>query len=275
MAGKERLAAVAKNIALGIVGIVAILGGVAIMATDSNAVLFLTRLVATHLRDQWPTAVAAMCIAAYVAGSLTRNGSLFAAAELARNEARAQAQPALENEGLQERAVDLHVARLNSEIEALRRRAFGAFLPGILLCVGSAAGPWVAVELARAHPEHWQYMLGGSATALVLLGAGSALLRHDAKLREQLISSKSELLYFSRIQTGLDCARALGVEEYTKGLVLVTAHLLAAPPSLVASKSAPGEKTDGSAATKTENDNAERQALDLLLDAVKPKADKA
>ena len=207
----------------------------------------------------------------YVVRALRRQPEELRAAEEARDEARAQTKPALENERLQERAVDLHVARLAAEIESLRRRAFVAFVPGISLCVTSVAGPWVAYNLITARPEYWQYMLGGSATALVLLGAGTALLRHDAKLHEQLLSSKSELLYFSRIQTGLDCARTLGAEEYAKGLALITAHLLAAPPSLVALERAEDKKGE---ATKTENNSAEHMPLGLIFEIMKEKPSK-
>lgn len=136
---------------------------------------------------------------------------------------------------LQRSAVTLHAEGLATEIRMLKLRALWAYVFGIVLCTGSSAGPYAAWLLANAHPDHWEYMLGGSALALIMLAAASALLRHDTKLQDQITASKRELHYFQRVQTGLDCAITLQKvtdSAYRSSLEQVVSHLLAPPPSL-------------------------------------------
>ena len=68
--------------------------------------------------------------------------------------------------------------------------------------------------------------------AAILLGIGGVLLRHDNKIREHIQAFQTEVLYFSRLKTGLDCARALGLDEHRAGLKTVVGHLLAKAPTL-------------------------------------------
>jgi hypothetical protein len=158
-------------------------------------------------------------------------------AERARDYARAFVSGS--GDALQERAIDLHTERLKQDIVALKRRAFFAFIPGLLLCLAAVGGPIISLWLAKTQQD-WHYMLGGSFVAAVLLGAGSVLLRHDNKIRAQIEGSKGEYLYFSRLRTALDLAltlgqpesRSAGKEEYRKALVVITEHLLAAPPAI-------------------------------------------
>ena len=154
--------------------------------------------------------------------------------EIARNDLeklQAEAGTSGGDKKIQEKAIDVHAEQLNVAIEDQRKRALGAFIPGVGMCVFALAGPFAAYRLAAIH-EHWEYMLGGSTLAAVLLGAGTALLRHDNKMQEQIQKSQGEFLYFSRLKTGLQCASTLSEEEYRKGLTIVTTHLLAPPPSL-------------------------------------------
>jgi hypothetical protein len=151
-------------------------------------------------------------------------------AKEARDSARAALLPQ-EDRALQESAIELHAQQLRTEINGLRARALASFIPGLLLCICSLIGPLIAFRLAEKHGK-WEFMIGGSTLAAVLLAAGSALLRHDNKVRDQIQASQSELLYFSRLKTGLDCAATLSADQYRRGLEMVTAHLLAAPPSL-------------------------------------------
>jgi hypothetical protein len=160
---------------------------------------------------------------------------------------------------LQERSIELHVERLTGQITKLRTRALLAFIPGVLLCIGSVAGPWVAYELAGRNAGIWQYMIGGSTIALVLLGSGTALLKHDSKLQGQVQASIKELQYFERVKTGLDCALALGRKKYEEGLAVITEHLLAAPPSLASSegKAEPISAQGAKEVTKSQNSLAD------------------
>lgn len=138
---------------------------------------------------------------------------------------------------LQRSAIKVHVRDLRSDVEGLNNRSGVAFAIGLLLCAASVAGPYVAWRLANEHPNNWEYMLGGSALALILLGAGSALLRHDTKLQEHMAAARTELYYFRRVQTGLDCAQPLGETRVQAGLETVIGHLLAPPPSLEVARS--------------------------------------
>lgn len=166
--------------------------------------------------------------------------------------------------------------RLAADVNRLRRRAFFAFVPGTFLCLSALSGPVVSVIMIRQHPQQWQYMLGGSAVAVVLLGAGTALLRHDAKLREQMFAARVELLYFSRLQAGLDCAMAVSKEAFLKGLSQVSAHLLAAPPVLGDSKepegTVPGELGAVEATASPELSSLVMKAIEAGLAAAKKEA---
>lgn len=161
-------------------------------------------------------------------------------AERARIAARNTASP----RSLQEKAIDAYTERLRDGIDGLRARAFVSFVPGLLLCVAALSGPLIAYQLATVRGD-WHFMLGGSTIAAVLLAAGTALLRHDNKIRDQIQAAQGELLYFSRIKTGLDCAAEL--KQYEKSLGVVVDHLLGAPPQLA--MGVPAGEADGTAQT--------------------------
>jgi hypothetical protein len=118
-------------------------------------------------------------------------------------------------------------------------------------------------------------MIGGSTLAAVLLAAGSTLLRHDNKIRDQIHIAQSELLYFARLRTGLDCATVLGDGEYQTSLQIVVRHLLGAPPELnrIAAdfKEVPGDMAIGSEVSHTEPPpSAVLATLKRVEEAVKP-----
>lgn len=165
---------------------------------------------------------------------------------------------------LQRSAVVRHANSLRNEMRALKLRAGVAYLFGIALClIAVAAGPLVAYTLAIEHPEHWQYMLGGSTLALIALAAATALLRHDSKLQEQIAAANRELHYFHRVETGLDCALTLGEGEYRTGLERVVQHLLTPPPSLEMQVAAEG-KSDGSTDKGKSSKDSDGKAEDLV-----------
>jgi hypothetical protein len=168
---------------------------------------------------------------------------------------------------LQESSISLHVAGLKIDIRSLRRRALWAFVPGLLVCLGSLLAPLAAYKLALESKGTWQYFIGGSTLAALILGVGSSLLRHDNKIREQVRAVESELLYFSRLETGLECARSLGAVEYDRGLSVIVQHLLAAPPLLssLPTTPEPEEAAGGPAA-------AASKVLTKLAEAVAKKA---
>jgi len=202
-------------------------------------------------------ATAGAALAAVVIGGLDSYGRLksLLKAQHERDEVRAKidltvGQP---ERGLQEKSIELHTQRLQIEVNGLRTRALVAFVPGLFLCFSALAGPYTAYTLAEAHND-WRFMLGGSTLAAVLLAAGTALLRHDNTLLEQIQRSQGEYLYFSRLKTGLDCASTLGEDKYQAGLKLVIAHLLAAPPSLTVAEA------------KSKDDDDEKSALAEAMD---------
>jgi len=177
--------------------------------------------------------------------------STFSSAELEAfrrdNEAeRLKVNPELASKAVRlDRVLALQLRELNDDIRKRRSRASWAYIAGILLCGGALFGPVVAYHLASEHPQQWQYMLGGG-LALVLLGSGTVLLRHDNRLQTALRPAERELHYFMRVKAGLECAFDLGEDAYNSALGVVTAHLLAAPPDLV-------QKTDAAAEQQPDN----------------------
>jgi hypothetical protein len=216
-----------------------------------------------------------MMLFAIIAVAFTTLKRLFDAkylrgVEAARDAARSQAEPAggpEKNRLLQETAIDLYAQKLRFELDGLRTRALISFIPGLGLCLAAIAGPVMAIRLAETE-HHWEFMLGGTTLAAVLLAAGTALLRHDNKLREQVQESRSELLYFSRLKTGLDCAFTLDPEMYRAGLQIIAAHLLAAPPSLTAAPPPKSDEKDVSKDAETKLAKAETsEVLDVMARA--------
>jgi hypothetical protein len=190
---------------------------------------------------QWVlwTAPTVFFVLAFVTGLGVPPKDRVAEAEVAYDQAREKVLGDATEVRIQEAAIRVHTERLQKEIEELGKRAGRAFQAGLVLCISALSGPGIALYQISKHAD-WHYLLGGSAVAAVLLGAGAALLRHDNKSREQIQVAKSEYLYFSRLATGLACAQSLKQkadwkpeqEEYRKALAAVTAHLLAAPPNL-------------------------------------------
>jgi len=181
---------------------------------------------------------------------------------------------------LDAKAIEAYAEELRAEVAALNRRAVLSFFPGLLLCMSALAGPVVSLYLVSGNPEHWQLMLGGGTLAAVLLGAGSALLRHDNKIREQIHVARGELLYFNRLRTGLDCARVLSDGDYRDGLKLITSHLLAPAPLIASligttepeSKSKGHEETAKPAGEKVESEPVQK-INDLLVELAKKVTD--
>jgi hypothetical protein len=134
-------------------------------------------------------------------------------------------------------ALGEHVRDLKREVSSAQLRSMVPFAVGVLLCLASVFGPVVAWMLVEKHPDRWEYMLGGSALALILIGAGTSLLRHDTKIQVQVAAGKRELHYFRRVRTGLDFAQTLGESRLRAALETTTAHLLAPAPSLDPAKS--------------------------------------
>lgn len=141
------------------------------------------------------------------------------------------------------RSIDLHRGRLRRHLDGLRRRAFWSFLPGALLCLLSFVGPLESYVLCSRYAGRWEFMLGGSALAAVLLAAGSALLRHDHKIRALVESSQSELHYFDRIKGAMDLAASDGRDTYRTTLKAIVQQLIARSPVL-AEKSVGPSKTE-------------------------------
>lgn len=226
----------------------------------------------TQICIAFGTAFAAYLVLSYAMGMNGVNDAGLRAFRLQKELAEAREQlAALGSPGdkeIQQLAIEAYQANLRVEADSLRRRAYWSFVPGVALCVSAMLGPVVAYQLASRHPATWQYMLGGSALAIVLLGAGTALLRHDAKLNELAQVAQKELQYFSRLLTGLDCARALGPDDYKQALTEITRRLISssAPNDAPASsdKSASKDKESGQSSEKNGG-----SLDDVLIEAAK------
>ena len=125
------------------------------------------------------------------------------------------------------------------------RGAFGFFLLAI-------AGPGVAAALLlkSANPD-WHFMFGGLSLAAVPLGIGTALLRHDTKLREQYQRAAHDVASLERYELALDYARIASPETYQATMQQVIAQLLLsrtaplASPGVIAAGGEHGESEGG------------------------------
>ncbi|ADO67820.1 hypothetical protein [Stigmatella aurantiaca] len=123
------------------------------------------------------------------------------------------------------------------------RGALGFFLLAI-------AGPSVAafLLLASQNPD-WHFMFGGLSLAAVPLGIGTALLRHDTKLREQYQEAARDVASLERYELALDYARIASPETYQRTMQQVIQQLLLSRPGLLApARGAPpgiGKEADG------------------------------
>ncbi|WP_224241036.1 hypothetical protein [Hyalangium gracile] len=115
----------------------------------------------------------------------------------------------------------------------------------------SIAGPVMAATLLpRDGTLDWHFMFGGFGLAAVPLTIGTALLRHDTKLREQYEKAANNVATLERYELALDYARIGAQPSYDATLQQVITQLLTLPPATPgAAAAAPGGKEDGGEAT--------------------------
>ncbi|SEM56076.1 hypothetical protein SAMN05444354_118163 [Stigmatella aurantiaca] len=140
----------------------------------------------------------------------------------------------------------MRAGRLRRDADQLWQRSVWAYRGALSFYVLSIAGPGMAATLVfRADTLDWHYMFGGFGLAAVPLTIGTALLRHDTKLREQYEKAANNVATLERYELALDYARIGAQPSYDATLQQVITQLLTLPPATPgAAATSPGGKED-------------------------------
>ncbi|MBZ4370131.1 hypothetical protein [Corallococcus sp. AS-1-6] len=104
---------------------------------------------------------------------------------------------------------------MRGDANRLWQRSIWAYRGAFIFFLLAIAGPGVAaaIVLNSSNPD-WHFMFGGLSLAAVPLGIGTALLRHDAKLREQYQQAAQDIASLERYELALDYAHISSQETY-------------------------------------------------------------
>jgi hypothetical protein len=140
----------------------------------------------------------------------------------------------------------MRAGRMRKDADDLRDRSVWAYRSALFFFLLAIAGPGVAATLLlRAGTLDWHLMFGGFGLAAVPLTIGTALLRHDTKLREQYREAARDVATLERYELALDYARIGAQPSYDATLQQVITQLLTLPPAtLGTAPTAPSSKED-------------------------------
>jgi hypothetical protein len=124
-------------------------------------------------------------------------------------------------------ALRIRASSMRSDADRLWKRSIWAYRGAFVFFLLAIAGPGVAslLLLNSAAPD-WHFMFGGLSLAAVPLGIGTALLRHDTKLREQYHEAAQDVAALERYELALDYARIATPETYQATMQQVITQLL-------------------------------------------------
>ncbi|WP_434384731.1 hypothetical protein [Melittangium boletus] len=148
-------------------------------------------------------------------------------------------------------ALRMRATSMRGDADRLWRRSSWSYRGACTFFLLSLAGPTVAAVLVLdSTAPDWHFMFGGLSLAAVPLGIGTALLRHDTRLREQYQESARDVAELERYELALDYARISSDASYQATLQQVIAQLLTSrggpvPPRAEEGASAPGEALPG------------------------------
>lgn len=124
---------------------------------------------------------------------------------------------------------------MRRDADQLWQRSVWAYRSALAFFLLAIAGPTVgATLLLRATALDWHLMFGGLGLAAVPLTIGTALLRHDTKLREQYKEAARDAATLERYELALDYARIGAQPGYDAALQQVITQLLTLPPASTA-----------------------------------------
>lgn len=147
----------------------------------------------------------------------------------------------------------MRAGRMRSDADDLRDRSVWAYRGALFFYLLSIAGPGTAATLLlNSGTLDWHLMFGGFGLAAVPLTIGTALLRHDTKLREQYEKAATNVATLERYELALDYARIGAQPSYDVTLQQVITQLLTLPPATPgAAAAAPAGNQDGGEAAAT------------------------
>jgi hypothetical protein len=127
--------------------------------------------------------------------------------------------------------------RMRMDADQLWRRSVRVGRTAVGVFILALAGPAVpAYLLLTSSAKEWYLMFGGFGLAAVPLLIGAAMLRHEAKLREQYREVSREVANLERLDLALEYARIESEPNSThaKALDQVVTQLLSLPPASTA-----------------------------------------
>jgi len=157
----------------------------------------------------------------------------------------------------------MRAGRMRRDADQLWQRSVWAYRSAVGFFLLAIAGPTVAATLLlKAVTLDWHVMFGGFGLAAVPLTIGTALLRHDTKLREQYQESARDVATLERYELALDYARIGPQASYDATLQQVINQLMTLPAA--SSGTAPAAQ----GGKEGENDAALTSVATKLVDAV-------
>ncbi|KFA87553.1 hypothetical protein [Archangium violaceum] len=128
----------------------------------------------------------------------------------------------------------------------------------------------------RGAAAEWYLMFGGVGLAAVPLFLGAAMLRHEAKLREQYREVSREVANLERLDLALEYARieSEAGSTHAKALDQVVTQLLALPPASSGTNALPPAALSGKSEVResdSESDAAIVKVLEATLNALSTK----
>jgi len=121
----------------------------------------------------------------------------------------------------------MRASSMRSDADRLWSRSQWAYRAACGFFGLSLAGPVVAATLllTTTNPD-WHFMFGGLSLAAVPLAIGTALLRHDTKLREQYQDAARDVASLERYELALDYSRISSQKTYQTTMQQVITQLL-------------------------------------------------
>jgi hypothetical protein len=154
---------------------------------------------------------------------------------------------------------------MRGDADRLWRRSLWAYRGAFAFyCIAIAIGPAVAARLLlmKEQPD-WHFMFGGLSLAAVPLAIGTALLRHDTKLRDQYQEAARDVALLERYELALDYSQLTSSGNYQKTIQQVVSQLLLSRPAMT-THSSPSSTSDAN--EDAESLSAARKIVDRAVD---------
>ncbi|HYO52356.1 hypothetical protein [Archangium sp.] len=154
---------------------------------------------------------------------------------------------------------------MRGDADRLWKRSLWTYWGALFFFVLAIAGPGVAATLLlnSTNPD-WHFMFGGLSLAAVPLGIGTALLRHDTKLREQYQEAARDVASLERYELALDYAQIASLKTYQATMQQVIVQLLSNRPGLPVQS--PLSPTAGEKGEEAESASGIQKILDATVE---------